>query len=667
MKTTTSTTPKGTLVENGGGSYTYTFGTNLSTATFLVPIDGVSLVGYDRTLTHRVSVYMGGHNGATGEGDFDFVPNGAAVTATRNIVVTATCKKCHGPEFAGHGGDRVTVEGCNGCHSPNSAMVNSAANGGTTESIEMAVMIHKIHAGRELASSAGPDGQFFDNPNTVADETADNYSAYAYTVGSLSATWRTAAFPAVLANCQACHTGGGVNVDNWKTVPSRAACGSCHDTINWTTGVGHAGGVAPSDDVLHRLPSRLGHRFRQIRRRRARLDQEGYPQHSGVQHRPDDQHSREGILRQRREPGGQHRAHRFGDRSRHRPGFRGAGWVKLKDASPWSAPKGPIATCPGTACSRSASIYVTGPRAQRIPVLTYTARAKVTSGSAGTWDLHNATVRNLGLLVDGGMPMLEYNDAAVYEGYGADELISGAITVTYVNSFFADNTAATPTEVAAWLNANSTFHDRAIAYVDEARAGSTNAGRLSIRSRGILQKGITGAVAKVTAQRSIAIVGTGPAGMFPLSSSGLSAFGGAGGAGGGRIMTTVANTDPKADFTDGTAIRYTLDPVDDLVPGTYVINVEYGDAGRGPGNPAEPPYVNYRTPSVAVATFQVKQAAVEKPIADGCNACHWSMRVPASCSTIRATTSPSRKMPSISAVAATTTLPARTRRSHRPR
>ena len=30
------------------------------------------------------------------------------------------------------------------------------------------------------------------------------------------------------------------------------------------------------------------------------------------------------------------------------------------------------------------------------------------------------------------------------------------------------------------------------------------------------------------------------------------------------------------------------------------------------------------TPSVKVATFQVKQAAPEKPIADGCTACHWS-------------------------------------------
>jgi len=46
------TTPTGTLVNNGAGSYTYTFGTNLSTATYKFPIDNVSLVGYDRTLTH---------------------------------------------------------------------------------------------------------------------------------------------------------------------------------------------------------------------------------------------------------------------------------------------------------------------------------------------------------------------------------------------------------------------------------------------------------------------------------------------------------------------------------------------------------------------------------------------------------------------------------------
>ena len=50
------------------------------------------------------------------------------------------------------------VKACVVCHSPGSSLVNSAANGGATNTLEMSVMIHKIHAGRELASVAGPDG-----------------------------------------------------------------------------------------------------------------------------------------------------------------------------------------------------------------------------------------------------------------------------------------------------------------------------------------------------------------------------------------------------------------------------------------------------------------------------------------------------------------------------
>ena len=84
-----------------------------------------------------------------------------------------------------------------------------------------------------------------------------------------------------------------------------------------------------------------------------------------------------------------------------------------------------------------------------------------------------------------------------------------------------------------------------------------------------------------------------------------------------RKRTNPANDDPKATFTTD-SIQYALDPVDDLQPGTYMINVEFADRGRGATADS------YRTPSVAVATFQVKQAAVEKPIADGCTACHWS-------------------------------------------
>lgn len=102
-------------------------------------------------------------------------------------------------------------------------------------------MIHKVHAGNELPSVAGLDGQYYDNPNTAVDETADNGAPY-----QLGTNKFTGAFPAVLANCQACHTGtagpGLENVDNWQNVPSRAACGLCHDNIDWIAGTNHRGG-----------------------------------------------------------------------------------------------------------------------------------------------------------------------------------------------------------------------------------------------------------------------------------------------------------------------------------------------------------------------------------------------------------------------------------------
>ena len=603
----------GTLVNNGGGSYTYTFKKNLATAA--LP-DGGALIGYERNLTHRVIVTMGGHNGPTGEGDFDFVPDGSAVTATRNIVETAACKKCHGPEFAGHGGDRVTVEGCVACHSPDSYDAQSG------ESIEMAVMIHKIHAGNELPSVAGVDGKYYDNPHTAADETADNgeYILWGNSVRAVS--WGGAAFPAVLSNCQACHTGSGANADNWKTVPSRAACGSCHDTIDWAAGTNHAGGLATSDSGCAFCHVPTGTVF----------SKSVTEAHDWTAKDIRNKSEFNIALTTSAPANGKY----FVDGES--PVISIALTDKVTGAviAPSSVVEDgtaegciPVAGSEDTSCTvardglfRAASVYVTGPRAQRIPVLTYAARAKVASDNVGPWDLSalSAANRALTVKVDSGMSMLTYNNEFVYEGFGADELASGTITVTLP----ADNNL-TPASAAAALNANAAFSHRAVAYVDEALPGNANAGKLAIRSRGISKMELTATntlkVKERTAQPNIQIVAA-PAGMFAAADSG--AWKRAGSSIQARIRTTLNATDPKADFTDPTAIKYTLDPVDDLVAGTYVINVEFGDAGRGPGNPPEPPFVDYRAPSVAVATFQVKQEAVEKPIADGCTACHWS-------------------------------------------
>jgi hypothetical protein len=591
----TTSTPAGTLRAVTRSSYTYTFGTNLATARFLWDPTGAStlspgpLVGYDRALTHRVSIYTGGHAGPTGEGDLDFVPNGNPITQRRDIVQTAACKKCHGWDFAGHGGDRVTVEGCNPCHSPDSKMVNTAANFGTTESIEMQVMIHKIHAGRELQSAAGPDGIFFDDPLTLtADESADNGT---YTVGNKTATWRSAAFPAGLPNCTVCHTGTGANVNNWKTVPSRASCGSCHDLVNFAAGTNHN---VQTDDtgctVCHSAANVAT--YHDFMTKDVRNDPEFLV-----------------SVWTSTPANGTHFV--AGESPKITVQLRNKGTGALIDhttvvedaAGEGCVPNGTFTACTNAAdgAFRAANLYVTGPRAKRIPVLTTAARAAIKAAAAGPYDL--SAGGSLRVIVDGG-------NFIVYQDWnGEDVLVPGDMTVTLpapgsaaFDAAFASSRAATAAEVVAWLNGAEvdynerifTLGERAIAYVEN--------GRVAIRSR-----------AKGSFNPSIQVPELSKSlGLFTDTAVKV-----AGSAAQMRQRTTASNTDPKlAWFAD--RLEYTLDPVDDLAPGTYTINLEFADRGR-PSNAA-----NYKTPSIAVKNFQVKTATVETPVAGNCTSCHWS-------------------------------------------
>ena len=56
-------------------------------------------------------------------------------------------------------------------------------------------------------------------------------------------------FPQEINNCQTCHDGTGSQAMTWMTKPSRVACGSCHDDVNFATGVNHAGGPQVSDNL----------------------------------------------------------------------------------------------------------------------------------------------------------------------------------------------------------------------------------------------------------------------------------------------------------------------------------------------------------------------------------------------------------------------------------
>jgi OmcA/MtrC family decaheme c-type cytochrome len=146
------------------------------------------------------------------------------VSLTRDIVQTETCNGCHGvtsdTRLALHGGGRTEVEYCVTCHNPGT----TDANSGNT--VDMPVMIHKIHYGSSLANG---------------------YRIWGF--GNSLHDYSTVAFTKDIDDCTVCHTGGGVDEGNWSTVPSREVCGSCHDDVNFDTGANHGqGGVQQTNN-----------------------------------------------------------------------------------------------------------------------------------------------------------------------------------------------------------------------------------------------------------------------------------------------------------------------------------------------------------------------------------------------------------------------------------
>ncbi|MBI3186241.1 MAG: OmcA/MtrC family decaheme c-type cytochrome [Gammaproteobacteria bacterium] len=207
----------GTLVDNINGTYTYTFATDIrSVACPAAPdpctdVDGNALdLSYQAGITHRVTIQLSGltplYNAI-----YDFVPSGAAVTSTRDIVSTAKCNECHNVIRA-HG-SRIETGFCVTCHNPGS-WDNTADN---HQTVDFPVMIHKIHHGDELPS--------------VNDAT----NPTPYMIGSDD--FSDVAFPQDIRNCTKCHDGtpgasnATVNGDNWKNAPTKAACGACHDDL----------------------------------------------------------------------------------------------------------------------------------------------------------------------------------------------------------------------------------------------------------------------------------------------------------------------------------------------------------------------------------------------------------------------------------------------------
>jgi OmcA/MtrC family decaheme c-type cytochrome len=260
--TCTSSTESATassLVDNGDGTYQYTFARDVVNPTVYDAGTAVAGVAFDANAVHRFALRL-----ADPASDIvgqrvnsyrpidvtrDYIPaTGAVVDGQNDKVNTNNCLTCHTQFRAGalnlggavpfHGGQRYDVRYCVVCHNgqrkfsgsniAGNAVIGEPTidvNGNMTPTsgrsnvpvlrgeavIDMPVFFHKIHAGEHLTLKG-------------------NYAGLGTEINEFN-------FPQDLRNCTKCHSSA-AKADNWLK-PSRRACNSCHDQVNFVTGENH--------------------------------------------------------------------------------------------------------------------------------------------------------------------------------------------------------------------------------------------------------------------------------------------------------------------------------------------------------------------------------------------------------------------------------------------
>lgn len=239
--TTPSNSPHPGVTAIQAGTDTGTF-TDLETGHAKFTFKTVLPSGFDQTKTHTLGIYATRALGAVpgidpalaknyyANVEYDFRPDGAAVTAKWDKVNVATsCSNCHDP-LSAHGGARQDPKLCALCHQP------QTSDPDTGNTVDFKVMIHKIHDGASLPSvKTGTPYQIIGFGQAVVD-----FSGVNFPPGN------------EVTNCAFCHEGTNpaakpTQAAVWYTNPTRAACGSCHDDIDWVTGKNHVAGPQLDD------------------------------------------------------------------------------------------------------------------------------------------------------------------------------------------------------------------------------------------------------------------------------------------------------------------------------------------------------------------------------------------------------------------------------------
>lgn len=210
----------GTWTDLEMGHAKYTFGTTLPAS-------------FDLTKVHTLGVYSTRNlTDILGKNYYvnlekDFRPDGQTVNAAdtwdKIQGASMTCNNCHDP-LSAHGGSRRDLKLCVLCHS------NQTIDPDTGLSMDMEILTHKIHAPGLLKEPY----VIWGNQQSIHD-------------------YSEVTFPQDVRNCDNCHEGitaaqKATQTQVWYSNPTRDACGSCHDEVNFATGEGHHGVPPQTDD-----------------------------------------------------------------------------------------------------------------------------------------------------------------------------------------------------------------------------------------------------------------------------------------------------------------------------------------------------------------------------------------------------------------------------------
>ena len=270
----------GTLVDNGDGSYKYTFYRDITktkdkvaAAALTAPNVAADLgdLAWDPAKLHRLVIQVGGSARGTGTN----TPNGAASGLTavpmgapanivldwypatgkvvaandadqRELVSIANCNECHS-KLAFHGGNRVDTKFCVVCHTDQRKFGNtnvaSAANKfpALTETATVDP-VTGITTYRYSPETRIADGEVAGNFTTLVHKIHQGKDLVKENYNYANVAFNNKGYSMLGGGqrmCTKCHDNTkAAQADNWKAKPSRTACGACHDGINWATGTG---------------------------------------------------------------------------------------------------------------------------------------------------------------------------------------------------------------------------------------------------------------------------------------------------------------------------------------------------------------------------------------------------------------------------------------------